>query len=101
MAPPKKPVWNKFTEMMVNGAKKGKCSGCGLVMVNNAERMDKDLKKCPGKKYEDADISQVDEPGPSKVMKQTTLSKNATARAGSSACSLFYCHQHSIQRRNQ
>ena len=74
MAPAKKRVWDKFKELSVDGVKKGKCKACDSLVVNNPARLEKHLDKCSTKKDEGGeDILQSDAPGPSKVMKQTTL----------------------------
>ena len=35
MPPAKKPVWDKFLSVTVNGVKKGKCKACNTEIVNN------------------------------------------------------------------
>ena len=72
MPPAKKPVWDKFLSVTVNGVKKGKCKACNTEIVNNPVRLEAHLKKCAAKP-DDEDVQQVDGPGPSKVLKQTTM----------------------------
>ena len=72
MPPAKKPVWDKFLSVTVNGVKKGKCKACNTEIVNNPVRLEAHLKKCAAKP-DDEEVQQVDGPGPSKVLKQTTM----------------------------
>ena len=49
MPPAKKPVWDKFLSVTVNGVKKGKCKACNTEIVNNPVRLEAHLKKCAAK----------------------------------------------------
>ena len=41
MAPPKKAIWQNFSEVIVDGVKRAKCRKCEESVVNNPSRMER------------------------------------------------------------
>ena len=80
MAPPKKAIWQNFSEVIVDGVKRAKCRKCEESVVNNPSRMEKHALKCNAEENKN-------EP-PAKQLKQSTLSVIGTSASKQHAIDL-------------
>ena len=77
----KKPIWDSFTAIHVDGVKRAKCKAGADDVVNNPARMEKHLAKCQPVVInvdEQTASSSVQGP-PAKVLKQSTLQVLSTS----------------------